>query len=159
MPKTVLTEKIVTKSVTLTLDTAQYASGDVLADTQTITTAFDESGGVCELVSVVVVDKDDQKQGLELVFLNAANSLGTENGTPDITDAEAETVLAIVPIASTDYEDLGGVSIVNLPRSSLGYVMRAAATTSLYMGAISKGTGTYTASGIVVILSLAQRAL
>lgn len=137
----------VVKEVTLTLDTAAYAAGDVLADTQEITTAMRVNGGTGVWQSLVVLDKDDQGQALDVVLLRTNVSIGTENAAVSITDANADEILGIVEVTAGNYVDL--VNSQQVTKSNLGIVVDAAAgSTSLFVAAISRGTGTYTASGI-----------
>lgn len=145
-------------SVTLSLDTSAYASGDLLADAQEVASALRTSGGQAELVSIMVIDEDDQKQSIGLFITSSSTSWGTENAAPTITDAVARSIQAYVPIITTDYVDLGGVAVAQ-PRlaQSIGVVCEGAASTSLYIAAIcNSGTPTYTASGIRVILGFKQ---
>lgn len=134
--------------VTLSLDTSAYTAGDVLADTQVVTNAFRVPDGTSILQSVVLIDEDDQGAAFDLHFLSANNSLGTENGAPNISDANARDYLGKVAIATGDWADLGGVRVANI--NKIGMVVKAAAgTQDLYVGAINgAGTPTYTASGI-----------
>lgn len=149
--------KVARVTVDLTLDTDAYASGDVLADTQAVAGVTTQAGGEVELVSAIIVDKSDQSQGLDLVFQSANNSLGTENSGPDLTDAEAEDIQGIVTFAAANYADLGGVAVASFGSIALGLFMKlASGSTTLYMGAISRGTGTYAADGIHVILFFAE---
>jgi hypothetical protein len=142
--------------VTLSLDTSAYASGDVLAATQEVANAVAANGGKAVLHSVTVLDKDDQGQALDLVFLRTNVSLGTENAAVSITDADAEEILGVVQVTAGDYLDFGANRVATMP--SVGLVLEAgAASTSLYLAAVSKGTGTYSASGIVVKLGLAAQ--
>lgn len=135
-------------ALTFSLDTSAYASGDVVATTQELTGVFDEVGGTALLKGFTLVDQDDQKVALHIVFMSANNDLGAENGAPDLTDAEALDVLGVVSIAAADYVDLGGVAVVtktdiNLPLHA------AAASTSLFVAILNQtGTPTYTAAGL-----------
>ena len=135
-------------SVTLTLDTNIYAIGDVLAGTQEIANAMRVNGGTGVLYSVIVQDQDDQAGALDLVFLDTNCSIGTENATVNISDTCASEVVGIVEVSASDYVDLANSqSATKQP----GITMKAGAgTTSLYMAAISRGTKTYTANGIIV---------
>jgi hypothetical protein len=140
-------------AVALSLDTAAYADGDVLADTQAFTSVARAADVGFVLQSVVLLDKDDQGMGVDLFFLSANNSLGTENAAPSISDANAEAIQGWVGIGSADWYDLGGARVaqrnnINLP------LVPASGTTTLYVAAISRGTGTYTASGITVRLGV-----
>lgn len=133
--------------LTLTLDTNAYADNDVLADTQEISGAFRAAGGTITLQSITVLDESDQGQALDLVFLDAAVSIGTENGAVGVTDANARSILGRVSIGAGDFYDLVGSRVATL--YGIGLVLQAQSTDrSLYVAAISRGTGTYAAAGI-----------
>jgi len=133
--------------VTLSTDTSAYISGDLLADTQIMTDAFWAQGGTGTVTSITVIDEDDQGQALDVVFLRANNTLGTENSAPTISDANARDILGYVNVPSANYIDLGGVRVASVNNIRLG-VQAASGTSDLYVAAISRGTGTYTASGL-----------
>lgn len=135
-------------TVTLSLDTSAYAAGDLLADTQVITDAFLIADGKGFLNSVLLVDEDDQGAALDIYFLDANVSMGTENAVPSITDANARNILCRVQVSTGDYTDLGGVKIADL--SGLNRFVKAASGTKNLYVAVVNGTGTpiYTASGI-----------
>lgn len=141
-------EQVDLLDVTLSTDTAIYADGDLLADTQSIANAFLKAGGTLVLNSVLVYDEDDQGVAMDLVFLSAANTLGTENAAPSITDALARDIVGKLSIATGDYTDLGGVRVAQ--KTDLNMILKAAGTSRiLYVAAITRGgTPTYTASGI-----------
>jgi len=142
--------------VTLSTDTAICASGDVLADTQVVSNAVLMNGGHALLHSITVLDKDDQGQAMDLVFLRSNVSIGTENAAVSVTDTNAAEILGIVPVAASEFYDLGGCRIATL--TGVGLVLETASdSTSLYIAAISKGTGTYTASGLIVKLGFASQ--
>jgi hypothetical protein len=142
--------------VVLTLDTNAYASGDVLAATQEVVSAVPSNGGHALLHSLVVNDKDDQGMAMDLVFLRTNVSIGTENAAVSIADADAGEILGIVSIAAADFLDLGGCRVATVP--SIGLVLEAdAASSSIFIAAISRGTGTYSASGATVKIGLAQQ--
>lgn len=134
--------------VTFSLDTSAYASGDLIADTQEIAGAcqFNDIPGV--LQSVHLIDEDDQKVAVDLVFFDANVSMGTENNAPSITDANGRNCLGVVSIAAADYKDFGGVSVAT--KDSIGKVVKpAAGTRSIYVAIVSNAsTPTYTASGL-----------
>jgi len=142
--------------ITLSLDTGgAYADGDVLAATQEIANAVRVNAGTGILHSIIVLDKDDQAQALDLVFLQTNVGIGTENSAVSVTDSNTEEILGVVEVGSNDYVDLVASQIVT--KSNVGIVLEAAAgSTSLYVAAISRGTGTYTASGITLKLGILQ---
>lgn len=145
--------KTILATFTLSLDTSAYVSGDVLADTQAVTSALRVNSGTGLLQSIKLLDKDDQGYPLDLYFLNANNSMGTENSAVSVTDANADAILAVVSIAAGDWLDLGGCRIAFIGNLAIP-IQAASGTTTLYIAAVSKGTGTYSASGITGILGI-----
>lgn len=141
--------------VTLSLDTSAYADGDVLADSQEVASAFRAAGGRAILQTIHVLDEDDQGITFDLVILNANTSLGSENSAPNISDANARNIIACggpntnspLRILAADYIDLGGCKVQT--KNNLGLLLEAAGgSTSLWIGAITRGAPTHTASGI-----------
>ena len=134
--------------VTLSTDTSAYGSGDLIADTQVVATCVRANDAFGVLASAVVIDEDDQGAAIDLWFLSANNTLGTENSAPSISDANAREILGYVAVAAADYKDLGGVKIasktgVNLP------IKPATGTDDIYVAVVSNGsTPTYTATGL-----------
>lgn len=133
--------------VTLSLDTAQYAANDLLADTQVVTNAARISGGQVTLQSVHVLDEDDQAQSFDLVFLDTNTSMGTENSAPNISDANARNILGGVSILAANYFDIGGASYTT--KADINLRLKTNGSRDLYIAAIIRsGTPTFTASGI-----------
>lgn len=133
--------------LTLSLDTNAYADGDVLAATQEITGFFPSSDSAVTLDSVFALDEDDQGIAFDLVFLNANTAIGTENSAPNISDANAQTIIGRIRVAADDYIDLGGSRIANLIDIRLP-LKSSSTSNSLWVGAITRGAPTHTASGI-----------
>ena len=100
------------------------------------------------------MDKDDQGQALDIVISDATIALGTENAPVSISDADAAKILGIVEVAASDYVDLVNSKLAKL--SNLGIEIQPNTGASLYISAISRGTGTYTASGIVLRIGIIQ---
>jgi hypothetical protein len=143
-----------TFEVTLSLDTGAYADGDVLADTQELDgAAFLANGRTAILQSVVVYDLDDNAGALDIVLLNADQSLGTENSAVSISDANLTKVVAVVEVAAADYIDFINSQVAVI--DNIGALIEAASDDdALYIAAISRDTKTYTASGIKVRVGL-----
>lgn len=134
-------------TVTPTLDTSAYAAGDVLFDTTAIANAVRVSGGRAELVSIQVLDEDDQTAAvLDLYFLRSNVSLGTFNVAPAITDANAREILGYYSFASGDFKDLGGSKVATA--RNVGLILAPTTGTTLYVAGVTAGTPTQTASGI-----------
>jgi hypothetical protein len=145
--------------VTPTLDTSAYASGDLICDVTTITSAAFSSGGLCELVSLTIVDQDDQTASAYTIYItNLSTTWGTFNAAPTLSDAGALGIQAIIPIASGDWLDLGGFKIAQ-PRvaQSIGCICKTSGSANLYLTIVNgAGTPTFTASGIKVPLGFRQ---
>ena len=143
--------------VTLSLDTSIYASGDVLAATQAIDGGY-IPGGSNHLKSVALLDKDDQAGDLDLIFLRSDQSIGTENAAMSLTDAQAEEILAIVPIVAADYLDFGDgqLAMLQAPDTGFDLILQNAdlSDSALYIAAVSRDTKTYTIAGIVLKLGM-----
>lgn len=141
-------------TVTPTLDTSIYASGDVLFTTTIVANAVRANDGIAELQSLVIVDKDDQKPEFALKFWSANVTYGAFNGVPSISDADAANCLGRVNIVAADYDDDGGVS--SAFKDNIGKMLKAASgTRSIYItGKLTSGTPTHTASGLVLRLAL-----
>lgn len=141
--------------VILSLDTNVYADGDVLADTQEIASAFRINDGLGRLRSLVVIDQDDQGVDMDIYLLDGNVSFGAKNAAVSITGANALKILAKIAIAAADYYDLGGVRVA--VKSGLDTILKAASgTDKLYVAVVSRGAGTYTASGVKLRLGIEQ---
>lgn len=143
--------------VTLTLDTAAYASGDVIAATQTVASVFKVNGGRAVLDSLAVIDQDDQKVALDVFFFSQSVTFGTENSAPSITDADGLYCLGYVSVVAGDYKDLGGVSVASGSNlRNLGLVLENGDDSkSLYVAVMNgSGTPTYSATGLTLRLGL-----
>jgi hypothetical protein len=139
--------------ITPTLDTSAYDSGDVLF-TNTSASVHRVSNGRVRLRSICVIDEDDQGIAMTIVFARNAVSLGTINSTPDIADFDASEIQGHVAIASGDYLDLGGVRVAT--KSGLDMVLGGGGDANLYVGAITGGAPTHTASGLKIWLGVEQ---
>jgi hypothetical protein len=145
----------VVKDLTFTLDTSAYADGDVLAEIQEIDGFFRAVGVGGVIQSLMVVDKDDQGEALDVVFLGLTGSLGTENAAVTISDADAAKIQGIVGVGAGDYTDLANSQVASMANLSL-VVEPGAASDSIFVGLVSRGTGTYTSGGITIRIGLLQ---
>lgn len=141
--------------VTPTLDTLIYAAGDVLFDTTEITGVARLIGGRVKLVSVVLIDEDDQGVALDLYFLRSNVSLGTFNAAPAITDANARELQGHVAVATGDWKDLGGARVACIENINL-LMEPLAASLNLFVAAVTGGTPTHTASGLKLRFGVEQ---
>ena len=145
----------IVKEIDMTVDTGILADGDLMADVQEITNAFKYKGGVAVAQTVTVLDKDDQGGDLYVVLLNADQSLGSENDPPNISDANAEKIIAVIPVGSGDYVDFGGCKIACIDAGSR-LIQADNDTHSLWIALLSADTKTYAGGVMHIKLGLAQ---
>ncbi len=136
--------------ITPVLETSILADNDVFFVPIEIPQVFDK-GLPRKLVSVVVLDGDDQNTDFDLIFFNATATLGTLNAGITISDADAAKVLgAVSMLAASHAFDL--INSILFVRGGLELVMKGA-TASLWVGGVVRsGTPTYTASGFKIKL-------
>lgn len=154
-------QKIDWIQVTPTLDTSIYASGDLLFDVTTITSAALATGGAVELVSAIVTDEDEQSQAIDFYVTNISTTVGTINNAVALTDALSRGLQAYFSVAAADFKDVGGATVA-MPdaNKNIGVICETSGSANLYLiGILRSGTPTYTASGIRVSLGFRQTAV
>lgn len=133
--------------VTPVCDTSAYTAADVLFDATEVTNAVRLSGGRAEIVSLTVLDEDDNAAAImTLYFLRANVSLGTANAAISITDANAREIIGVVNIAVADWSDLIASRLACI--RNIGILVEPTTGTSIWVAAATAGTPTQTASGI-----------
>lgn len=142
-------------AVTPVLDTAIYAAGDTLFDRTVIANAVRANGERALLQAVTLIDKDDLGVAMDLFLIEANVAFGTVNAAPSISDTNAEAVHHIASVAASDWIDLGGVRVAT-PTIKPVLAKAGAGSRDLYIAAITRGTPTHTASGLVVKVGLVQ---
>ena len=151
---TVTAANLVPVTVTLSLDTSIYASGDLLADTQEIAAALLDSGGTAKLVAMRVADEDAQGAAFDVYLTSVVTSFGTENSAPNISDANLRNVQHVIPVDTGDYRTVSGTKFADFSELDLPVV---AVATSMYVAVVNgTGTPTYTASGVRITFWFAQ---
>lgn len=141
--------------VTLSVTTTAHASGDIIADTQIVNSAVRKTNGTGVIQSIVVVDTDDQKAALSIYFLSANVSMGTENSSPSISDANSGNILGFVDVAVSDYKDLGGTAVAF--KNVIIPIFAASGSDDIYVAVVNgSGTPTYTASGMTLRIGILQ---
>lgn len=144
------------REVTLTFstDTSIYADNDVIADSQilaAVTRANDSKGF---LIAFELTDEDDNTAiDMDIIFLSANVSVGTENAAVSISDANARNIIGVINILAADWNDHINskmVSVGNKPGSMLSMpITPVSGSDDIYVALVCRsGTPTYTASGI-----------
>lgn len=146
--------------VTMTVDNGNALdAGDLATGTDTITGAALSSGGATELVSVVIVDKgDNTASAYTLIVTNLSTSYGTIDSAPNIADAGANGIQAIIPIASGDWFDVGNFKVAQ-PRvaQNIGVICETSGSANLYCVIINgAGTPTFATGDLLVTFGFRQ---
>lgn len=151
-------------SVTPTVDTSAYASGDVIGGKLTFTNALPNGSGI--LVSSVISDRDGQGVDLSLVLFESdpSTSTLTDQAAPTIANVDLPKILAVIPFGSSSRTTLGakGVKYVGSLANSLRALQASSTAPStmivgktLYGVLVSGGAPTFTnASSITVRLAI-----
>lgn len=141
-------------SLTPTLDTNIFASGDTIATAVlTFTDAVRGVGMTGTIKKLVLIDKDVQSIAGELWLFDTAVSPAAANAAHSVSDADAAHCIAVIPFGTYYASALNSVSV----SAALSVPFKAAATdTNIYGILVTRGTPTYSASGLVVNLLVAQ---
>jgi len=146
----------VVRTLTMSLDTNAYANGDVIAATQELPLAVKVEDGWGMIESLTVIDNDDQGQVFDVWVMDSNVAMGTENSAPNISDADAVSILGRIPVAAADYVDLGGSKVASLKNIGLP-IKPANGSTSIYVAIVNgTGTPTFTAAGIKLRFGIVQ---
>ncbi len=134
-----------TISVTPTIDTNIYASGDALGGLQTLTGAGRIGIGTGIIHSVLIADLDSEAADIDLWIFssNPSGSTITNNVAQTIVDADLVKVVCVIQVTTDSAAVTNGVSFA----AGNNCVFQAdAATGTLYVVPIVRGTPTYTSA-------------
>lgn len=140
---------LIVTSVTPTLDTAIYASGDSLHTTVlSFASAVRVSGGSGRVRKLLVIDKAAQSAAGELWLFSATVTPAAANAPHSISDADVVLGVAVIPFGTYYASALNSISIANVDQP-----INCAATT-LFGILVTRGTPTYAADSLVVTLQI-----
>jgi hypothetical protein len=123
--------------VTLSTDTAAYASGDLIADTQQLDAFFNKADGKGVINSITIIDEEAQNVKFYLLFHSTSTSMGTENGAPNISDANASAgIQGIITVETTDWITVSGTSVATIKNIGLP-VKAVSGTDDLYISCLN----------------------
>ena len=92
-------------------DPTAYGAADVLVNPTEIPKAVNTRGGCSELVGISILDQADQGVDMDIIFMQVAKDLGTENAVVDISDDNAQAAKFIGSV-KVDFSQ-GLVSLVD----------------------------------------------
>ncbi len=106
--------KIVRIAVTPTISTTPaYTAKDAMGGLMTFSTVNRATGNPVFLDSVQVLDKGQVRPDLDLVLFDRTFTAPTDNSIFNPSDAEAATIVAVIPIGG--WSDFSGNSIADVP--------------------------------------------
>jgi hypothetical protein len=144
-------------SVTPTIDTAIYASGDCIGGLMTFANAARISGGSGIIQSILVLDKTQaQRAAMDLLFFDRSVTVAGNNAAVAMSDADMAYCLGVVPIGpyNTAWPGTPLNSLSTLINVGLPFVLNG---TDLYVQAVVRATPTYVAStDLVFTLGILQ---
>lgn len=147
------TPKVVRISVTPTIDTGVYASGDCIGGLQTISNAARASGGTGTILSVCVLDKTQaQRAPMDLLFFDQSVTVAGNNVAIAMSDADMANCLGVISIGAYNSAWPGTPlnSFSTLANVGLPFVLTGSA--NLYCQAVVRSTPTYTGTTDLVFI-------
>lgn len=136
---------------TLVLDTSAYADGDSFCDLVTLTQALKDT--TATLQDIVVRDFDDQGQALDILFFSQSVTPTTKNSAYAVSDSDLEHYIGTISIGTSDYTDVGGANLATVTNKPIT-LYSTEDDGDIFVHIISRGTGTYTASGVSIKFGL-----
>ena len=140
------------KQVSLPTQTDAYASGDVLFAAVEVPEVAVHNGDTVLLDAVKLIDDDEIKQAIDLIFFKSEVGIGDVNAAATVPSG-AE-YLATVKLVATDYTDLGDISVAE--KKNVNEILATADDSkSIWVAGIVRGAATYTTeSGLSLMLSI-----
>lgn len=132
------------------IDTTAYTSGDCVGGLNTLRLRDNPPEAV--LKSVRVIDTDNQKAPLTLLFFRALPAGAfTNNAANGLSAADALLLCGKANVAASDYETVNSHAVAEVEVSKLVTGLNDGSR-ALYMLVVTTGTPTYTANGNLRIL-------
>lgn len=130
-------------TVSPTVDTSIYASGDAISTIQTLSAAFLSSDQSGILKQLIIADGDDQKSVLDIMFFESTVTGAVDNAAYAPSFADLKKSVGLIKVAAADYVTIGTEALATI---NLTLNMQLEQNTSLFFQIISRGTPTYTAA-------------
>lgn len=145
-------------TVTPTLDTNAYASGDVLFTPVEMTNVVLDTKGLAVLRTLTLLDKSNNKQAIDLLFFNDnPGDVGAANAAFAMTDTQFNSFIGRVSIATGDYVTATTGANADVTKLIEMLLAAKAASKSIWVvGVVRSGTPTY-ANGDLILKLLVER--
>lgn len=143
----------------LTVDTGIYSAGDVLFVPTKIANAALSGKGFSYLRQLLIMDADNQKAALDLLFFNEdPGSLGALNAALNISTAQMAKLIGMVSVAQADYTTLKANTNAMAVKSPGTLPLSTIATSKdIWVAGVSRGTPTYTVASSLVMKFMLER--
>lgn len=137
---------LITVSPTVTIDTAAYTAGDLLGGKLTLTDAVRVVGSSGIVQSIVLIDQDNEKREIDVVFFDSdpSGTTFTNNAALDVADADMAKIVGTVKITSADYISFADNAVAT--RSAIGLAFKTDGSRDLYAALVVREAPTYTAT-------------
>jgi hypothetical protein len=139
---------VITSTLTRPGNTTAYQSGDEVADTGaaviTLTGMTRFTGGTSTIagVSIAVSSNWTTKPSLELWLFDTTNAPATDNAAFDPTDAENDTLVAVIPISSTFIGDAtAGTGNFIMDTGQISVPVKTSGSANLFMRIVIRNAG------------------
>lgn len=152
--QTIVSSKTKLVTITPTVDTGAYTSGDLVGTKQTLSGA-----GACDptlgelglcggiINSVVIGDASKQSGNFDIIIFNSdpVNTTFTDNGAFTVNSADLSKIVCVIPVTTQVSLGTNGASV----NQSAGCIFSAKATRGvLYAAAVTRSTPTYAATAL-----------
>lgn len=141
--------KIIT--VTPTIDTAPYSSGDSVGGPLTVIESGRFSSQVVILENLVISDQSDQKAAMQIFFFddNPSGATLTNNAAAAFTAADIAKIAGRLAVAGADFVTLP-TGMATASYKNLGLIVKPAADGKIYLAMVTTGTPTYAVGALTL---------
>lgn len=132
--------KIISQTPTITA--GAYSAGDAVGGKLTFTGCTDTG----LIHNLTLIDLSEQAVELNLVLFNADFTATADNAAFDVTSGEEADIIGVINIATTDYEDIGGLKVATVKGLSLPFELTETDSTKrgrIYGQLVAVGAPTY----------------
>ena len=147
---------------TIAVQSAAYASGDVLGTTSPITADVFRMEGNANvsasaiLQSIIIKDLSKQSLAIDVVIFNANPTVTTmtDNSALDIADADIDKVIGVVSIVAADYAAFNDNSVAT--KVGIGLPMAVTSGTKIWFCLVTRGAPTYVLNELSISFGILQ---
>ncbi len=155
-----LPRDVASVSITPIVDTAIYASGDVLFVANRIQDIALNTKGAAYLRNVLAFDADNQKAAIDLLFFDRnPGSVAAINSAIDISAAQMAMLIGYVNLPAASYVTLkaGANAVISTSPGILLPATNPNPSKDIWVVGVSRGTPTYTAATSLVLKFILER--